>query len=71
MAAQKSKQANVVVRGVTFFRESMDELKKVHPPTRQETIQGTIGVLLMVLLFGVFLGLTDLIVGKVMQSVLM
>ena len=57
-------------RSVDFVNEAIDELKKVHTPTRQETIQGTIGVLLMVFFFGLFLGLGDLLVGKIMQAVL-
>ena len=59
---------NLISRGTGFSKESWGELKKVHAPTRQETIQITLGVLLMVVLFGVFLGLTDLIVGKIMQA---
>lgn len=53
-----------------FLQSAVDELKKVHPPTRQETIQATILVLVMIVLFAVFLGATDLAVGLVMQRVL-
>ena len=56
--------------GINFFRECWDELKKVHPPTRQETVQATLVVLLMIVLFSVFLGATDLIVGELMQKIL-
>jgi preprotein translocase SecE subunit len=65
-----AKKKNVVAQGVDFYRESVEELKKVHPPTKQETVQGTIGVLIMVFMFGLFLGLADLLVGKLMQWVL-
>ncbi|MCB0360034.1 MAG: preprotein translocase subunit SecE, partial [Bdellovibrionales bacterium] len=44
--------------------------KKVHSPTRQETIQATIVCLVMLVLFAVFLGFADLIVGKILQQVL-
>lgn len=65
-----AEKQNVIAAGRGFFNESVEELKKVHPPTKQETIQGTIGVLVMVFLFGLFLGLADLIVGRLMQWVL-
>jgi preprotein translocase SecE subunit len=52
-----------------FISNTMDELKKIHTPSRQETIQGTIGVVLMVFFFGLFLGLSDFLVGKVMQAI--
>jgi preprotein translocase SecE subunit len=68
MAQAESK--NVVVRSANFFQESVAELKKVHTPTRQETIMLTTRVFFLLCLFGVFLGLTDLIVGSVMQYVL-
>jgi preprotein translocase subunit SecE len=70
MTTAKTQGSNPVARSVQFVGDSIDELKKVHPPTKQETIQGTIGVLVMVVLFGIFLGLADLIVGKVMQAIL-
>ncbi len=65
-----TEKQNMIAAGKTFFDESVEELKKVHPPTRPEVIQGTIGVLAMVFLFGLFLGLADLIVGRLMQWVL-
>lgn len=70
MATAKTQGSNPIARFVQFVRDSIDELKKVHPPTRQETVQGTIGVLIMVMLFGIFLGLADFIVGRVMQAIL-
>ncbi len=68
--AKVQEKKNVVVRSVDFATESWDELKKVHPPTKQETIQVTILVVFLVVLFGAFLGLTDKIVGEVMKNVL-
>lgn len=55
---------------VNFFPSAWQELKKVHTPTRQETIQGTLGVILLVCFFGIFLGLTDMAVGRLMQAIL-
>lgn len=53
-----------------FFRDARDELKKVHRPTREETIQVTWVVLLMLISFSVFLGLADLVFGSLMQWLL-
>lgn len=63
-------KANFVVRSTTFTRDAWEELKKVHTPTRQETIQATIVVMVMIFVFAIFLGLTDLIVHSVMQRIL-
>ena len=59
-----------VTQMVEFPQESWAELKKVHAPTRQETIMLTIRVLGMVAVFGVFLGLTDYVVGGAMHWIL-
>lgn len=67
---QDTSQAGAVGRAVSYFQEAWQELKKVHPPTKQETIQGTVGVLMMVFFFGLFLGLADNLVGTLMEWVL-
>jgi len=46
-------------RLVSFSRESRVELRKVVWPTRQETIQITLIVLVLVFLIGLFLWLVD------------
>ena len=70
MGKDGSQKPNAVVASMQFFGDSWAELKKVHFPTRQETIQSTIGVMLLVLFFAIILGLTDAIVGRVVQVVL-
>ena len=70
MAADKPGQGNIFSRSTAFFSESWEELKKVHTPTREETIRASLGVLAMVFIFSIFLGLTDWLVGTVMQKVL-
>ncbi|MGK0674597.1 MAG: preprotein translocase subunit SecE [Halothiobacillaceae bacterium] len=42
-----------------FFREARVELRKVVWPTRQETLQVTLSVLILVLIVGIFLWLVD------------
>jgi preprotein translocase SecE subunit len=53
-----------------FGREAVDELKKVHTPTWEETWRASIGVFFMLAIFGVFLGLTDYIVGTSVRRLL-
>lgn len=50
-----------------FFRESWLELKKVHAPTRPETIQATIVTLIMVVIVSSFLGGVDFLLGIFMS----
>ena len=54
----------------SFFPEAYAELKKVHSPSRQETILITLMVLGMIVIFGVFLGLADMLIGIMMRSIL-
>ena len=68
--AASEKSAGVVGKSTLFAKESWAELKKVHSPTRQETIQATIVVLVMVVIFSMFLGLADFVVGLMMKNIL-
>ena len=61
---------NIVAKTISFGRESWIELKKVQRPNRQETIQMTIIVIVMIFVFAAFLGLTDFLVGWLMKSIL-
>ena len=70
MAKTAEGSIGVFGRSVGYFRESWEELKKVHTPTRQETIAMTMRVFMLIFLFGLFLGLTDLAVGALMKWVL-
>ena len=55
---------------ISFFRDAWLELKKLHAPSRQETIQATLVVLFMISVFAVSLGIIDMIVGKVMKGLM-
>ena len=68
--AGTEEEKSLLLHPIAFGKEAWAELKKVHSPTRQETLQVTVGVLFMVFLFGIFLGLADLVIGKIMQSIL-
>ena len=66
----KENKSGKFASALNYFPSSWQELKKVYTPTRQETIQGSLGVVLLVFFFGIFLGLTDFVVGKIMQAIL-
>ena len=70
MAHPPEETSNPISQGIQFTQESWEEIKKVHPPTREETIRATIVVIVMIAFFAIFLGLADLVVGRMMQSVL-
>lgn len=62
--AQQQPKQNIVASGIEFSRLSWAELKKVHYPTRQETIAATISVMVMIFVFAVLLGFIDFVVGR-------
>jgi len=59
----KAESGNIIQDKVDFFKESWVELKKVQTPTREETWRATLSVIVMVALFGLFLGFTDYVAG--------
>jgi len=65
--AEKAKKQNAVQR---YISETTGELRKVSWPTRQEAIQLTIIVLVVMIFMGAFLGLVDLIAGHVLNLAL-
>jgi preprotein translocase subunit SecE len=56
--------------GVSYARDSFSELKKVTFPTRQETIQATMVVIVMMVLVSAYLGLLDLVFLRLMQALM-
>ncbi|MBP9838425.1 MAG: preprotein translocase subunit SecE [Proteobacteria bacterium] len=70
MAKTEVATGNAFTRGIGFFRESWLEFKKVHRPTRQETIDLTIRVFLLIFIFAIFLGLADAFVSWGMKQIL-
>ena len=65
--ADKVKKQNAVQR---YFSETAGELRKVSWPTRQEAVQLTIIVLLVMVFMGVLLGLVDLAAGHALNLAL-
>ena len=70
MAKGEQKVANPISQAIEFFRDSTRELKKVHYPTKDETIQMTLRVFLMIIIFAVFLGFTDFAAGSIMRALI-
>jgi len=58
------------LQGVTFVKESWQELKRVNWPTRKETYAATSVVLILVLLIALYLALVDLGLTRLVQSLL-
>lgn len=47
----------------------VDELKKVHWPTRKETIRLTLVVIIISLIIGLYVGMIDLILAKGLEFI--
>lgn len=60
----------MLAKAKTFFQESVQELKRVNWPSRQETVQLTIAVILVSLAVAIFLGFLDFIFTSVLELVL-
>jgi preprotein translocase subunit SecE len=52
---------------IPFLQDSWLELRKVHHPTKQETIQATIVVMAMLVTVALFLGAVDMCLGYLMK----
>lgn len=71
MAEQKTQESlSLFARSGGYLRESVDELKKVSRPTRQETIQATIVTVVIICIVAVCLMMLDVIFDQVMSALL-
>jgi len=59
-----------VRRATDFFKESWQELKKVHWPSRKETYAATLVVIIVVVLVSIFLAVVDLGLTKAIQAII-
>ncbi len=57
-------------RGLGFAKDARTEVRKVVWPTRQETVQTTLAVLVMVLIVAIMLWLVDMFLGWGVRSLL-
>lgn len=54
----------------TYFEDAKTELGKVSWPTRKEIKVTSIAVLILVVIMSIFLGFADLLLAKIMESIL-
>lgn len=57
---------NLYSRTIGIARETIDELKKVSTPTRQETLQASLVTMLIVIFVAIVVALYDLLIGQLM-----
>ena len=60
---------NIFVRAYNFFIEAKEELGRVIWPTRKETIDSTWRLLILVIICGIFLGLVDSILTRLLALI--
>jgi preprotein translocase subunit SecE len=64
---KKVRRQNAIQR---YFTETSGELRKVSWPTRQEAVQLTILVVIVMVAMAIFLGLVDLAASKLLNLLL-
>ena len=69
-ASVASGKQNLISTASEFLREVKVELKKVTWPTRKQTTGTTIVVIIFVFILGIFLGIFDYSLSKLVQVVL-
>ena len=67
LLASQTEKGRIVVG---FVRDAQIEVRKVVWPTRQETVQTTIVVMIVVVIFAFLLWMLDIFLGWAMQSVI-
>ena len=63
-------EGSVLSKSSSYLAGSWDELKKVSPPTRQETVQATLVTMVILFVVAMYLGLLDLVFYRLMAAVL-
>jgi preprotein translocase SecE subunit len=51
---------------VNYFRDTVDELKKLHTPVKKETYITTITIIITIIAFSLSVLLADFIISKIM-----
>ena len=60
----------MIAKAIQFLSEVKGEVKKVTWPSRKEALGGTAVVLLVVFFMALFLGLVDLLLSKIVETLL-
>lgn len=66
----ETKKASWPAQATEFFNESIEELKKVSAPTKQETIQATLVTILIMVVVAFSLLVLDFIFSKLMIALI-
>ena len=69
-AARPRRRPNIFRRTISFLEGCWAELRRVQWPDRPQVVQATGVVLAFVALMGVFLGVADLVAGKLVNAIL-
>jgi preprotein translocase SecE subunit len=54
---------------ILLFKESIEELKKLHTPSKKETYVTTIAILVTIIIFSLMTLLTDFLIAKIIRIV--
>ncbi|GFO57519.1 protein translocase subunit SecE [Geomonas sp. Red276] len=60
----------MLAKAKTFYNDVMEELAKVTWPTRKETFSTAQVVVVIIVLISLYLGACDVVLAKIIQSVL-
>ena len=60
----------MITKAIQFLSEVKGEVKKVTWPSKKEALGGTAVVLLVVFFMALFLGLVDLLLSKIVETLL-
>jgi preprotein translocase subunit SecE len=60
----------IIEKVIQFFREVRIEIKKISWPQRNETIASTSIVIIIVLVIGLFLGIVDVGLARIIKIIL-
>jgi preprotein translocase SecE subunit len=69
-AEHPRRRVNIITRTIGFLEGCWAELKRVQWPDRPQVVQATGVVLGFVVLMGIFLGVADLIAGKIVNAII-
>ncbi len=66
----KKEKIKANLNPIKYVKDSITELRKVNWPTRQEVVRGTIGVLIISIIFVVILGGSDILFQNGLSKIL-
>lgn len=65
--SEKKSKPGFFARIAKWFKEMKSELKKVQWPTRKQTVNNTVIVIVCVIVVGIFIWAFDLVAGKAIE----